>query len=236
MNYRIKNYTISDFISSSSNSEVHTEGAVDVSFLSTYVKRNEINQNLQNAPLDNQPNIPSSPFSHYHYHHHHHDPTMFRPWRPSKNLILLLEEFDKKILHDFPSIPCAYCSILMMSASIKWIGYNADEEYTLKIAFPNERLDYHWKQTIMVRSRLLSAHLAKLRRIVGFHQFWHQYLMRSMQYQCCSGNICHQFIWAPNPECVRTHRSQDTRPYTTTFNCVHWWKYVCHRTDLCGNE
>ncbi|CAJ0641692.1 4909_t:CDS:2, partial [Entrophospora sp. SA101] len=35
MNHRIKNYTISDFISSSSNSEVHTEGAVDIPFLST---------------------------------------------------------------------------------------------------------------------------------------------------------------------------------------------------------
>ncbi|CAJ0927193.1 920_t:CDS:2 [Entrophospora sp. SA101] len=113
--------------------EVHTGGAVDVSFLSTYVKRNEINQNLQNAPPNNQPNIPSP-------HYYSHDSTTFQPWRPSKNLILLLEEFDKKILYDYPSTPCAYCSILMMSTSIKWINYNADEEYTLKVAFPNEKL------------------------------------------------------------------------------------------------
>ncbi|CAH1766630.1 3589_t:CDS:2, partial [Entrophospora sp. SA101] len=113
--------------------EVHTRGAVDVSFLSTYVKRNEINQNLQNAPPNNQPNIPSP-------HYYSHDSTTFQPWRPSKNLILLLEEFDKKILYDYPSTPCAYCSILMMSTSIKWINYNADEEYTLKVAFPNEKL------------------------------------------------------------------------------------------------
>ena len=93
MNYRMKTYTVSDFISSSSTSNLDPSGTIDVSFLSTYVNCNEINQNLQNAPSNNQSNVPSLPFPHYHY-----NLITFQPWHPSRKLCLLLEEFNKKFV------------------------------------------------------------------------------------------------------------------------------------------
>ena len=72
MNYTIKNYSISDFVSSSNSESQHEQTIIDPSF-SSYLNRNEINQNLQNSPLNNNyPNIPSSSYN---------DLT-FQPWRP----------------------------------------------------------------------------------------------------------------------------------------------------------
>ncbi|CAI2197257.1 18286_t:CDS:1, partial [Funneliformis geosporum] len=120
MNYQQKiiNYPIpSDFASSN-----HIN---DPLFLS-YINRNEINQNLSNAPLNNQTNHKLSNYD-----------STFLPWFPSENFKLLLIEFNNKILYDYPSIPCAYCSILMMKSSVKWIDYNSNEIYTLTISFPD---------------------------------------------------------------------------------------------------
>jgi hypothetical protein len=96
---------------------------------STYIIRGEINQNLPNAPPNNHPINFSS----------QHDMS-FTPWRPSTELQLLQTEFYNKILYDYPSTPCAYCSILMISTSVKWIDYNPNETYTLTIAFPEIQL------------------------------------------------------------------------------------------------
>ncbi|CAJ0824502.1 19526_t:CDS:2 [Entrophospora sp. SA101] len=68
------------------------------------------------------------------------DPDTHRPWRPSEKLLELLDEFEKKILYDHPSTPCAYCSILMMSTAAKWVDYDPDETYDLTTAFPKLQL------------------------------------------------------------------------------------------------
>ncbi|CAG8714123.1 5125_t:CDS:2, partial [Funneliformis mosseae] len=52
----------------------------------------------------------------------------------------LLNEFQENILYDHPSIPCAYCSILIMNQTTNWIDYDTTEEYTLPIAFPNIKI------------------------------------------------------------------------------------------------
>ena len=61
MNRRIINYTISDFVSS--DSEVRPLQSIDDPILSGYVNRNEINQDLPNAPLNNQPDDFSSHYN-----------------------------------------------------------------------------------------------------------------------------------------------------------------------------
>ena len=49
--------------------------------------------------------------------------TTFQPtflhWRPSKELQSLQDKFNEKILMQFPSIPCAFCSILMFPTNAK---------------------------------------------------------------------------------------------------------------------
>ena len=126
MNYwQIVNYLIpSDFI---------TSNPVDDPLFLSYVNQNKINQNLPNALLNNNPsNIPS-----------YYNPT----WHPSQKLRSLLMEFNDKILYDHPSIPCGYCSILMMKSSVKQIDPN--ETYTLTIAFPEIHLTLHQGITLL---------------------------------------------------------------------------------------
>jgi len=50
-------------------------------------------------------------------------------WHPSRKLQELSDKFEKKILCDHTSVPCAYCSVLMMSAAVKWVDYDPDETY-----------------------------------------------------------------------------------------------------------
>ncbi|CAH1767075.1 3379_t:CDS:2, partial [Entrophospora sp. SA101] len=95
----------------------------NISFLSTYSKRSEINQGLGNVPSTRELLPPP-----------------FEMWHPSKKLQELSDEFEKKILYDRPSVPCAYCSVLMMRAAVKWIDYDLDETYDIMIAFPDLRL------------------------------------------------------------------------------------------------
>jgi hypothetical protein len=52
----------------------------------------------------------------------------FEMWHPSRKL-QEPDKFEKKILCDHTSIPCSYCSILMMSAAVKWVDYDPDETY-----------------------------------------------------------------------------------------------------------
>ncbi|CAJ0922920.1 7319_t:CDS:2 [Entrophospora sp. SA101] len=61
-------------------------------------------------------------------------------WHPLRKLQELSDEFEKKILYDHPSVPCAYCSMLMMRAVVKWIDYNLDETYDIMIAFSDLQL------------------------------------------------------------------------------------------------
>ena len=57
-------------------------------------------------------------------------------WNPTRELCNLLNEFNNKILFDYPKVPCAYCSILLMQDSIKRLPYDENERYTLVRAFP----------------------------------------------------------------------------------------------------
>src|SRR6185369_7613301 len=98
-------------------------------------QRNEINQNLV-GNLKNVNNNDTEPC---------HDNTNFTMssyplpsiWRPSQKLIELFNEFQYKILYDYPHVPCCYCSILMFRSKAQWVNYDQSEEYTLKIAFPD---------------------------------------------------------------------------------------------------
>lgn len=93
-----------------------------------YIYRNKINQNLLNAPIENN------------------NHTQFKivlqssntnPFFLQNKLQYLITKFQTKILHDYPSIPCAYCSILMTKASAKWLPYNPEEQYTLTLVLSN---------------------------------------------------------------------------------------------------
>ncbi len=60
-------------------------------------------------------------------------------WRPSKQLQSLQKRFDDKILIQFPSVPCAFCSILMFPTNAKWIQKEENRVYPLTLVFPNEQ-------------------------------------------------------------------------------------------------
>src|SRR2546430_4381647 len=60
-------------------------------------------------------------------------------WRPSKQLQSLQKRFDEKILIQFPSVPCSFCSILMYPTNAKWIQKEEDRIYPLTLVFPDEQ-------------------------------------------------------------------------------------------------
>ena len=126
--YSLRHYNI--HLCASITNETEHESNTDSNIFNTYTQRNETNQNLTNAQETNsmllpQPN-PMNPL-----------PLILTPWRPSPQLLRLLNEFENKILHDYPHVPCCYCSILMFRSTTQWINYDPNEEYTLTIAFPN---------------------------------------------------------------------------------------------------
>jgi hypothetical protein len=60
-------------------------------------------------------------------------------WRPSRQLQSLQKKFNDKILIQFPSVPCSFCSILMFPANAKWIQKEENRVYPLALVFPNEQ-------------------------------------------------------------------------------------------------
>ena len=111
----------------------------------TYQNRDEINQNLSNAPsssvrINSSDNnfIPiATVTTNYQSNDHSYNvPSNNCFWNPTRELCNLLNEFNNKILFDYPKVPCAYCSILLMQDSIKWLPYDENERYTLVRAFP----------------------------------------------------------------------------------------------------
>ena len=126
-NYSIHRFQLSMFVEEAEDHpEEQPTNLNDVSF-EPYIYRNEINQNLSNTPTQNNDQIRfeivSSPSTHY------------NPFSSEIKLQRLINQFQTKILHDYPSIPCAYCSILMMKDSTKWLPYDEEERYTLTLAF-----------------------------------------------------------------------------------------------------
>jgi len=67
----------------------------------------------------------------------------FLYWRPSKELQSLQSRFDEKILMQFPSVPCSFCSILMFSTNAKWIQKEDNRIYPLTLVFPDEEPVQH---------------------------------------------------------------------------------------------
>src|SRR5919206_4237301 len=63
----------------------------------------------------------------------------FDYWRPNKQLLLLQKNFNEKILIQFPSVPCSFCSILMFPTNAKWISKENNRIYPLTLTFPNEQ-------------------------------------------------------------------------------------------------
>ncbi|CAJ0843690.1 5013_t:CDS:1, partial [Entrophospora sp. SA101] len=63
-----------------------------------------------------------------------------------------LNEFEIKILlYDYPSVPCTYCSMLMMGPSVMWVPYDSSESYMLTSAFPkNVDLSKHLSISILI--------------------------------------------------------------------------------------
>ncbi|CAJ0646180.1 15625_t:CDS:2 [Entrophospora sp. SA101] len=113
----------------------------------------EIGQKLGNTPSTREP--PSL------------SPLSFEMWHPLRKLQELSDEFEKKILYDHPSVPCAYCSMLMMRAVVKWIDYNLDETYDIMIAFSDLQLPLRVNNRAKPRS--LYVHHVNLRKIAAFH-------------------------------------------------------------------
>ncbi|GBC08904.1 hypothetical protein RclHR1_08480007 [Rhizophagus clarus] len=62
----------------------------------------------------------------------------FLYWRPSRQLQSLQKRFNDKILIQFPSIPCSFCSILMFPENAKWIQ-KENRVYPLTLVFSNEQ-------------------------------------------------------------------------------------------------
>ncbi|CAJ0904825.1 4022_t:CDS:1 [Entrophospora sp. SA101] len=117
-NYNIQHY---QFFNSTSdeyeNSENPTENTHDdINIFQSYIHRNEINQNLPNNPRFNTQLDVTHSFP--------MNPNLNLPWSPSLDLRHLLQEFENKILFEYPNIPCAHCSILMMKSNTKWIHYD----------------------------------------------------------------------------------------------------------------
>src|SRR6185369_17345581 len=113
----------------SENPTEHSQD-VDSSLFQSYIHRDEINQNLSNAPSTVVPTSSQSGINIL-------SPIPTSPSTPSPALRRLLCEFEEKILFDHPNIPCAYCSILMTKSSARWMHYDMNEQYTLKTAFPD---------------------------------------------------------------------------------------------------
>jgi hypothetical protein len=113
----------------SENPTGHSQDA-DLSLFRSYIHRNEINQNLSNAPSAILPTLSQSGANTL-------SPISNSSSTQSPALRRLLREFEEKILFDHPHIPCAYCSILMTKSSARWTRYDVNERYTLKIAFPD---------------------------------------------------------------------------------------------------
>ncbi|CAG8689017.1 10096_t:CDS:2, partial [Ambispora leptoticha] len=64
----------------------------------------------------------------------------FPLWVPSPGLKNLLDQFQTKLLFDYPSIPCAHCSMLMLESAVVWIPYDQNKSYMLSQIFPNLNL------------------------------------------------------------------------------------------------
>src|SRR5271156_3660104 len=117
------NYFLDDFDTEQANSDEHE----DLLWNSAELQRN---QNLNHSRT---PNI---------NHQISFHPT-FLHWRPNKKLQSLQDRFDEKILMQFPSVPCSFCSILMFSTNAKWILKEDNRIYPLTLIFPNEKLVEH---------------------------------------------------------------------------------------------
>ncbi|CAG8670787.1 261_t:CDS:2, partial [Funneliformis mosseae] len=68
-----------------------------------------------------------------------------------------LNEFQETILYDHPSIPYAYCSILMMNQTTNWIDYDTTEEYTFPIAFPNIQITHQYPPILSLIPKEINA-------------------------------------------------------------------------------
>src|SRR5271154_5185336 len=65
------------------------------------------------------------------------------PWRPSKKLYNLHQNFQKNILNQFPCLPCSNCGYLLYPDKAKWIPYEENILYPFKAAFPRSKLAFH---------------------------------------------------------------------------------------------
>src|SRR2546429_6299829 len=111
------NYFLDDFDTEEANNEHE-----DLLWNSAELQRNQ-NSNHSRAPNIN--------------HQTSFQPT-FLHWRPNKKLQLLQDRFDKKILMQFPSVPCSFCSILMFPINAKWILKENNRIYPLTLIFSDE--------------------------------------------------------------------------------------------------
>src|SRR6266542_6405255 len=60
-------------------------------------------------------------------------------WRSSKQLQSLQKRFDDKILIQFPSVPCAFCLILIFPTNAKWIQKEENRVYPLTLVFSDKQ-------------------------------------------------------------------------------------------------
>jgi len=90
------------------------------------------------AELQHTQNLNHSRAPEISYHYSSYANPTFLHWRPNKKLQLLQDKFNEKILMQFPSVPCSFCSMLMLPANAKWIQKEDDRIYPLTLAFSDE--------------------------------------------------------------------------------------------------
>src|SRR3954471_9818002 len=114
-NYEVHKFQLTTFFDVTiENLEVASSSKTNITF-QPYIHHNEINQNMSNTSnyendVQFQMIVPTSiPHNHI---------------IPEVNVASLILKFQSKILYDYPSIPCTYCSMLIMKSSAKWQTYD----------------------------------------------------------------------------------------------------------------
>ena len=102
-NDSIYQYEISSYCNVFSINKRQNEHDMSSDIVNEFINQNEINQNVSNHQINihetNQVNFNDISVS---------IPLAFNPWRPSIELNNLLNEFQNKILHDHPHVPCCF--------------------------------------------------------------------------------------------------------------------------------
>ena len=121
MSFQFVNYFLDNF----NTEQVNIEGESSIWNSAELYQNQNLNHSRAPPNLNHQENLQQN--------------SNFMYWRPSRQLQSLQERFNNKILLQFPSVPCSFCSILMFPANAKWIQKEENIIYPLTLVFPDEQ-------------------------------------------------------------------------------------------------